>query len=201
MSRFDLATGDVQEVAPSAPQGTTWRFVRTEPLLFSPVDPRILYYAGNVVFKTLNGGSTWQVISPDLTRARYDMPASVGAFASQDPEKGAHRGVVYTIAPSFRRVNLLWVGTDDGLIWVTHNGGVKWTDEWDCTCNDRCPKCSVEIEPYDGHVTLYMADRYHDDVIAFEPRYAVRKPDGGWGEFVADLELLQVQPDRVNQWG
>ena len=112
----------------SAPRGPTWRFVRTAPLLFSPVDPRILYYAGNVVFKTLNGGSTWQVISPDLTRAHYDMPASTGAFTSLDPEKGAHRGVVYTIAPSFRRVNLLWAGTDDGLIWVTHNGGVKWTD-------------------------------------------------------------------------
>ena len=45
---------------------------------------------------------------------------------------------------------------------------------------------TAEIEPYDGHVTLYMADRYHDDAIVFEPRYATRKPDGGWGEFVSD---------------
>ena len=43
---------------------------------------------------------------------------------------------------------------------------------------------TAKIEPYDGHVTLYMADRYHDDAIFFEPRYATRKPDGGWGEFV-----------------
>ena len=52
---------------------------------------------------------------------------------------------------------------------------------------------TAEIQPYDGHVTLYMADRYHDDAIFFEPRYATRKPDGGWGEFVADLEVV---PDR-----
>ncbi|MDT5282430.1 MAG: polyketide synthase 13, partial [Mycobacterium sp.] len=46
---------------------------------------------------------------------------------------------------------------------------------------------TAKIEPYDGHVTLYMADRYHDDAIFFEPRYAIRKPDGGWGEFVSEL--------------
>jgi polyketide synthase 13 len=56
---------------------------------------------------------------------------------------------------------------------------------------------TVEIEPYDGHVTLYMADRYHDDVIAFEPRYAIRKPDGGWGEFVADLEVVPIGGEHI----
>ncbi len=56
---------------------------------------------------------------------------------------------------------------------------------------------TVEIEPYDGHVTLYMADRYHDDVIEFEPRYAIRKPDGGWGEFVADLEVVPIGGEHI----
>jgi len=56
---------------------------------------------------------------------------------------------------------------------------------------------TVEIEPYDGHVTLYMADRYHDDVIAFEPRYAIRQPDGGWGEFVADLEVVPIGGEHI----
>jgi hypothetical protein len=98
------------------------------PVIFSPVDRRTLYYAGNVVFKTLNGGDSWTVISPDLTREHYEAPANLGAFTPLDPERGAHRGVIYTIAPSFRRQNLLWVGTDDGLIWVTHNGGLHWTN-------------------------------------------------------------------------
>ncbi|MDT5151738.1 MAG: polyketide synthase 13 [Mycobacterium sp.] len=56
---------------------------------------------------------------------------------------------------------------------------------------------TVEIEPYDGHVTLYMADRYHDDAIKFEPRYATRQPDGGWGEFVSDLEVVAIGGEHI----
>ncbi|WP_199778513.1 polyketide synthase Pks13 [Mycobacterium colombiense] len=56
---------------------------------------------------------------------------------------------------------------------------------------------TVQIEPYDGHVTLYMADRYHDDVIEFEPRYAVRQPDGGWGDYVADLEVVPIGGEHI----
>ena len=53
------------------------------------------------------------------------------------------------------------------------------------------------IENYDGHVTLYLADRYHDDAIMFEPRYAIRQPDGGWGEFVADLEVVAIGGEHI----
>ena len=56
---------------------------------------------------------------------------------------------------------------------------------------------TAKIEPFDGHVTLYMADRYHDDAIMFEPRYATRKPDGGWGEFVADLEVVPIGGEHI----
>ena len=56
---------------------------------------------------------------------------------------------------------------------------------------------TAEIKPYDGHVTLYMADRYHDDAIYFEPRYATRKPDGGWGEFVSDLEVVPIGGEHI----
>ncbi len=56
---------------------------------------------------------------------------------------------------------------------------------------------TAEIQPYDGHVTLYMADRYHDDAIFFEPRYAIRQPDGGWGEFVDDLEVIPIGGEHI----
>ncbi|BBZ11505.1 polyketide synthase Pks13 [Mycobacterium branderi] len=56
---------------------------------------------------------------------------------------------------------------------------------------------TAEIQPYDGHVTLYMADRYHDDAIMFEPRYATRKPDGGWGEYVSDLEVVHIGGEHI----
>ncbi|ORW23191.1 polyketide synthase Pks13 [Mycobacterium palustre] len=56
---------------------------------------------------------------------------------------------------------------------------------------------TAQIQPYDGHVTLYMADRYHDDAIMFEPRYATRKPDGGWGEWVSDLEVVPIGGEHI----
>lgn len=56
---------------------------------------------------------------------------------------------------------------------------------------------TAQIQPYDGHVTLYMADRYHDDAIMFEPRYATRKPDGGWGEYVSDLEIVPIGGEHI----
>jgi polyketide synthase 13 len=56
---------------------------------------------------------------------------------------------------------------------------------------------TIEIQPYDGHVVLYMADRYHDDAIVFEPAYATRKPDGGWGEYVSDLEIVPIGGEHI----
>jgi polyketide synthase 13 len=56
---------------------------------------------------------------------------------------------------------------------------------------------TAEIQSYDGHVTLYMADRYHADAIMFEPRYAVRQPDGGWGEYVSDLEIVHIGGEHI----
>jgi polyketide synthase 13 len=56
---------------------------------------------------------------------------------------------------------------------------------------------TAQIRPYDGHVTLYMADRYHDDAIMFEPRYATRKPDGGWGDYVSDLEVVAIGGEHI----
>ncbi|WP_036397832.1 polyketide synthase Pks13 [Mycolicibacterium cosmeticum] len=56
---------------------------------------------------------------------------------------------------------------------------------------------TIELRPYDGHVTLYMADRYHDDAIVFEPAYATRQPDGGWGEAVKDLEVVHIGGEHI----
>src|SRR5690349_1234752 len=81
IGKFDWSTGQVQDVSPEAVRSGTYRFVRTMPIVFSPVDPHVLYFAGNVVFKTVDGGARWTVISPDLTRAQPDVPANLGAFA------------------------------------------------------------------------------------------------------------------------
>jgi hypothetical protein len=88
----------------------------------------VLFYANNMVWKTSNGGETWQRISPDLTRKTWDVPDSVGKYRGTPEAQPTQRGVVYTVAPSPLDVNVVWAGTDDGLIHVTRDGGAHWTD-------------------------------------------------------------------------
>jgi photosystem II stability/assembly factor-like uncharacterized protein len=128
ISRFDKRTGQTQNISPEAVRSGKYRFVRTAPVLFNPVDKKTLYYAGNVLFKTMNGGNSWQIISPDLTRETYDVPASVGIYTTNDMKTMPRRGVIYTVAPSYKDVNTIWCGTDDGLIHVTRDGGKTWKD-------------------------------------------------------------------------
>lgn len=62
---------------------------------------------------------------------------------------------------------------------------------------DQRALATIEVQPYDGHVALYLADRYHDDAIVFEPAYATRKPDGGWSDYVADLEVVPIGGEHI----
>src|SRR6185503_5504914 len=100
LGRWDRVTGQVEDIAPQAFREDGYRVVRTQPVVFSPTDPRTLYFASNVVWKTQDGGAHWTRISPDLTRERPGVPPNLGAFSALDPDKGAHRGVVYALAPS-----------------------------------------------------------------------------------------------------
>ena len=125
-SRFNRVTGQTQDISPVVLRTGKYRFNRTAPMIFSYVDPHTLYLGSNVLFATKDGGNSWQIISPDLTREDPGVPPSLGVFVEADPEKGKHRGVIYSIAPSPKDGGLIWVGTDDGLIQVTHDGGKSW---------------------------------------------------------------------------
>ncbi len=124
-TRFDFRTGQTQDVSPD-PLRLKSRFLRTTPILFSPVDPHVLYMAGNVLFKTTNGGKNWETISPDLSRIDLPTPTNVGIYANTEAAKIQRRGVIYALAPSFKDLNHLWAGTDDGLIHTTFDGGKSW---------------------------------------------------------------------------
>jgi photosystem II stability/assembly factor-like uncharacterized protein len=139
VTRYDRRTAQVSNVGPTgggrgavaAPRGPVYRTVRTQPVVFSTVDPHALFYANNVLWKTLDGGVNWKQISPDLTRERWDVPKSVGAYASQVQrrERGAIGAqVIYTIGPSYRDINRIWVGTDDGVVATTADGGLHWSN-------------------------------------------------------------------------
>lgn len=127
ITKHDKRTGQTQNIAPEAVRSGQYRFIRTAPVLFSPVDPHTLFFAGNVLFKTRNGGHSWQVISPDLSRENYpELPACIGKYRNEEMKKMPRRGVIYTVAPSHVDSNVIWAGTDDGLIHVTRNGGASW---------------------------------------------------------------------------
>ncbi len=127
LTRFDVRTGQTQDVSP-APLRAPYRFLRTAPVIFSPADPKTLFYAGNVVFRTRDGARTWEVISPDLSREQLPAPPSLGGYADTPAAKLQRRGVVYALAPSPKDADRLWAGTDDGLIHLTTDGGKTWKD-------------------------------------------------------------------------
>jgi photosystem II stability/assembly factor-like uncharacterized protein len=126
VTRYHFSTGQVQNISPIPLRTREYRANRTEPMMFSPIDPHTLYYASNVLFKTTDGGNTWQAISKDLSRENPGAPPSVGTLMNKGMEKT--RGVIYALAPSYKTLNTLWAGTDDGLIWITHDGGKNWSD-------------------------------------------------------------------------
>lgn len=128
VTRWDRRTGQVQQVGPKPLRDAGYRVVRTMPVLFSPVNPRKLYFASNVVWQTTTGGQSWEQISPDLTRATWEVPTNVGIYASLPEAKPTQRGVVYTIAPSYLDEQTIWAGTDDGLIHVTRDSGKTWSN-------------------------------------------------------------------------
>ena len=134
VTRFDRRTGQVSVVGPVGGRGGvgsppgTFRQVRTMPVIFSEVDKRTLFFANNHLWKTVDGGMHWTQISPDLTRATWKTPGSVGKYSDQPTAQSSQRGVIYTVAPSYQDINRIWIGTDDGLIHVTADGGATWKD-------------------------------------------------------------------------
>src|SRR5207302_11081484 len=110
-----------------AAAGPPPRTVRTQPLIWSPKDPNLLFYATAGVWKTTNGGHSWTAISGDLTRGeKWETPSNAGKYAST--VQATALGSVTALSPSPLDVNVLWAGTGDGLIQVTFDGGAHWTN-------------------------------------------------------------------------
>jgi photosystem II stability/assembly factor-like uncharacterized protein len=128
LTRFDRRSGQAQNILPEPVQTEDFRMLRTEPVVFSPPDPRLLFFAGNTLWQTRDRGDHWEKISPDLSRPNYELPASIGKY-KEDATKQAHRrGMIYTVAPSPLDAKRIWCGTDDGLIHLTTDGGKTWTN-------------------------------------------------------------------------
>ena len=135
MDRYDRRTGHEREVNPypwhysgepasEIPERWQW----TYPIIFSPVDPNVLYTSSQRVWKTTNGGQSWEAISGDLTRHDPKTLGHSGGPITGDMNGPEIYAVVFALGPSKRDVNVLWAGSDDGLVHVTRDGGKTWTN-------------------------------------------------------------------------
>jgi len=191
VTRFDMSNGEVQNVAPEPVRSGKYRFVRTMPVIFSPVDRKTLYLAGNVLFRTRTGGDGWDVISPDLTRESYELPATLGIFAPMDPEKGRHRGVIYAIGPSFKTANTIWVGTDDGLAHLTRDGGKNWKNVTPPQLTAWSKVSQIVTSHFDDNTAYAAINRFRLDDLR---PHIYRTHDGGatWKEVVTGIPSNEV---------
>jgi photosystem II stability/assembly factor-like uncharacterized protein len=199
ITKFDKRTGQVQNIAPEAVRTGKYRFLRTAPVLFSPIDPKTLYYAGNVLFKTQNGGQSWKVISPDLSRETWDIPASVGIYTDEKMKSMPRRGVIYTIAPSFKNVNTIWCGTDDGLIHLTNDGGLHWKNVTPTAITSWSKISLMEASHFDEQTAYAAVNCIRLDD---QKPHIYKTNDGGksWKEIVNGLPNDPINVVREDQY-
>ena len=157
-----------------------------------------------MLWKTIDGGLTWKQISPDLTREKWDVPKSVGSYAArvERRERGAIGAqVIYTIGPSYKDINRIWIGTDDGVIYTTADAGLHWTNVTPPQVTDFMKVFTIDPGRFDA-LTAYAAVNTLrlDDM---NP-HIYRTHDGGktWKEIVngipggAPVSVVREDPKR-----
>ncbi len=185
VAKYNLTTGEGQDIAPSLAHPGSYRRTWTLPLVISPRDPHELYYSNQILFRTKDGGQTWQVLSPDLTREDPGVPPNLDASAAGnvDPGVGKRRGVIYSISPSPLEAGEIWVGTDDGLVQVTRDDGKTWQNVTPSGLTPWSKVGILEASRYDRNTVYAAIDRHRLDDLR---PHIERTHDGGktWKEIV-----------------
>src|SRR5580658_10394026 len=205
VTRFDTNTGQTQDVSPVLLRTGKFRFNRTAPLIFSHAAPHTLYLGSNVLFKTTDAGHSWQIISPDLTREDPGVPPNLTSMIADDPAQGTqvkHRGVIYSLAPSPLDANLIWAGTDDGLIWLTRDGGQNWREVSPTGLTAWSKIAQLDASHFDPNGVYAAVNRFRLDDLR---PYIYRTHDGGqtWEKITTglpdDAAVNVVREDPVRQ--
>ena len=177
-----------------------YRFNWTAPSLVSQHDPKVLYHAGNRLFRTADRGRSWTAVSPDLTRNDKATQGAGGVPITNEGAGGEVYGTIVSVAESPHDAATMYVGTDDGLVQRTRDGGKTWTNVTPAGVGTGLVN-EVEVSPHDP-ATVYLAfrmDRRGD----YAP-YAFRSTDYGrtWRPIVAGLRpgepvrVVREDPER-----
>ncbi|HEY6271474.1 MAG TPA: glycoside hydrolase [Terriglobales bacterium] len=188
LTRYDRRTGQAQNIMPKAFRSRDFRVLRTEPVIFSPLNPHLLYFASNTLWATTDGGESWHEVSPDLTRKTFEVPDSVGKYKSEPTAQATERGVIYTVAPSPKDINLIWAGTDDGLIHLTTDGGGHWTDVTPSGMKPFQKVSLIEASHFDAHTAYAAVNTLRLDDLR---PHILRTRDSGktWTEIVTGIPV------------
>jgi photosystem II stability/assembly factor-like uncharacterized protein len=177
VDKLDLRTMQTRSVDPALAYPDLYRVTWTLPIVFSPRDPKVLYFSYQRLFRTTDGGERWTAISPDLTREDPGVPPNLDPpTAANRPGEGSRFGVIYAIAPSRTADRDLWVGTDDGLIWRTRDEGEHWSNVTPTGLGPWSKVGILDASHFDPETAYAAVDRHRLD--DFKP-YVYRTHDGG----------------------
>jgi len=193
LTRYDRKSGQERAVNvwPDNPMGYSAidikeRFQWTYPIVFSPVDPKVLYVGSQHVWKTTNEGQSWERISPDLTRHDPSTMGPSGGPITLDQTGVETYATVFTIAPSRHDVNVIWAGSDDGYVQVTQDGGKTWGNVTPPGLPAFARISLIEASPHKPGTAFVAANRYQRDDRA---PYVYRTDDFGqtWAKIVTGI--------------
>jgi photosystem II stability/assembly factor-like uncharacterized protein len=170
ITRQDHRSGQVRNINawPDNPMGygadaLKYRFQWSFPIAFSPHDPKTLYIGSNVLMKTANEGQNWEVISPDLTRDDKSKQASSGGPITQDNTSIEYYDTIFTFEESPIKKDLIWAGTDDGLVQITRDGGKHWENVTPKGMPEWIQINSIDASRFDAGTAYVAATAYKLD--------------------------------------
>lgn len=196
LSRLDHKTSENRAISvwPDNPMGAgadvqKFRFQWNFPIFFSPHNPKKLYTAGNALFATENEGTSWEQISPDLTTNDKTKQASSGGPITQDNTSVEYYSTIFTATESALERDLLWTGSDDGLVHVSRDGGKTWTNVTPAGAPKWIMWNSVDVDPAKKGAAYFTGTRYKLD--DFTP-YIYKTEDYGktWKEITTGIDRM-----------
>jgi len=196
LQRLDHKTGETRliNVWPvdnmgAGAEAAKYRFQWNYPIFFSPHNPKKLYAAGNHLFATEDDGKSWKMISPDLTTNDKVKQASSGGPITQDNTSVEYYCTIFTTTESPLEKDLLWSGSDDGLIYVSKDGGGNWENVTPKDCPQWMMWNCVETDPVKKGTAYFVGTRYKLD--DFAP-YIYKTEDYGktWKKIVTGIPSM-----------